>query len=260
MKFMTTSISHTEKENLKCLTRKHIAERQRRARINLLLEQLETLILPQDSEPSPVKLEKAEVLEKTVDYIKRRRSTDRQGSRLDYEKGYKECLRKVFNFVESSSLPPLQKNNLRACLLSKQASSDQPMETPLSESASQIRHRLPQQYLAGNQCTPVQYIKQEADIMHCNSNALDTVPQYQMQVSQEQISMSAVHLQISPVTMHVSNPHPSVASYHCPVSQAYDGLLSTTSGRHMQIMRTATTQFCEQDSNGISDSNVWRPW
>ncbi|XP_060075752.1 protein hairy-like [Ylistrum balloti] len=260
MKFLTTSINHTEKENLKCLTRKHIAERQRRARINLFLEQLETLILPEDSEPSPVKLEKAEVLEKTVEYIKRRRTSERQGSRSDYEKGYKECLRNVFNFVDGSNLSPYQKNNIRACLLSQQATNDQPVETPLSESSSQQRqHRLPQQYLIGSQCAPAQYIKQEVDVMHCNTNNLDIIPQYQIQVSPKHISTSPVQLQVSPVSYQVPNIQSSVSHFQLPMTQTFD-LPSTTSGRHMQIMNSGTTPFCDQSSQGIADSNVWRPW
>ncbi|XP_069106829.1 transcription factor HES-4-like [Argopecten irradians] len=260
MKFITSSMSHTEKENLKCLTRKHIAERQRRARINLLLEQLETLVLPQDSEPSPVKLEKAEVLEKTVDYIKRRKSTEKQCSRAEYEKGYRECLRKVSNFIDGSALPPLQKNNLRACLVSQQAASEQTMETPLSESANHIRHhQLPQQNLIGSQCTPIQYIKQEVDVMHCHNNSFDAVPQYQMLVSQEHIP-PIVHLQVSPVSQHMTNTYSSVPRYQSPVSQTYENIHINTGGRHMQIMSSGATQFCEQDSNGIADSNVWRPW
>ncbi|OWF43432.1 hairy/enhancer-of-split related with YRPW motif protein 2-like [Mizuhopecten yessoensis] len=261
MKFLSTSNSPTEKENLKCLTRKHIAERQRRARINFLLEQLETLILPQDSEPSPVKLEKAEVLEKTVDYIQKRRSSDLHGSRAEYEKGYKECLQKVYNFIDGSTLAPLQKNNIRASLLSQQVSSEQPMEMPLSESTSQQRHhRLPRQYAVGNLCAPVQYIKQEAEVVRCQSNTLDTVSQYQMQVSQEHITMSPVHLQISPVSYPLPNNQLPVSHFQLPVSEKYEGLLSTTTGRHMQIMNTGATQFCEQSGSGITDANVWRPW
>ncbi|XP_046336025.2 uncharacterized protein LOC124118027 [Haliotis rufescens] len=57
------------------LTRKHLAERRRRAKINYYLDEIEALISPPATKGTPVKMEKAELLEKTVAYLKALRSS-----------------------------------------------------------------------------------------------------------------------------------------------------------------------------------------
>ncbi|XP_067659263.1 enhancer of split mdelta protein-like [Haliotis asinina] len=56
------------------LTRKHLAERRRRAKINYYLDEIEALISPPATKGTPVKMEKAELLEKTVAYLRALRS------------------------------------------------------------------------------------------------------------------------------------------------------------------------------------------
>ncbi|XP_041377322.1 enhancer of split m7 protein-like [Gigantopelta aegis] len=75
------------------LTRKHVAERRRRARINQYLTEIERLVLPLEEQVSAVKLEKAEVLERTVAYLKEKR-TDGNDSRA-YTVGYVACLQSL---------------------------------------------------------------------------------------------------------------------------------------------------------------------
>ncbi|VDI61995.1 Hypothetical predicted protein [Mytilus galloprovincialis] len=98
-------------------TRKHIAERQRRARINHLLEQLEILISPGDSDGSPVKLEKAEVLERTVEYIKRLK-TGSADTTSTYLFGYMKCLDTIGRYLDDAHIPQSILYNIQSYLLS----------------------------------------------------------------------------------------------------------------------------------------------
>ncbi|XP_046584069.1 uncharacterized protein LOC124291179 [Haliotis rubra] len=60
------------------LTRKHLAERRRRAKINYYLDEIEALISPPVTKGTPVKMEKAELLEKTVAYLRALRSNGKK--------------------------------------------------------------------------------------------------------------------------------------------------------------------------------------
>ncbi|ESO96253.1 hypothetical protein LOTGIDRAFT_174935 [Lottia gigantea] len=86
-------------ENDKNLTRKHVAERNRRAKINCYLEEIEKLITPSLSQfTANTKLEKAEVLERTVEYIKQNKTSE-LNIQQNYVRGFLECIRSIQAFL-----------------------------------------------------------------------------------------------------------------------------------------------------------------
>ncbi|XP_071109080.1 transcription factor HES-1-B-like isoform X1 [Haliotis cracherodii] len=90
---------------------KPLIEKRRRARINECLSQLQSLVLKATTTegPRPSKLEKADILEMTVDYIKKTRSVpDDAPSRVpspgfqqQYVAGYEKCVKEVMQFLET---------------------------------------------------------------------------------------------------------------------------------------------------------------
>ncbi|XP_067658883.1 transcription factor HES-1-B-like [Haliotis asinina] len=90
---------------------KPLIEKRRRARINECLSQLQSLVLKATTTegPRPSKLEKADILEMTVDYIKKTRAVPDDGpSRVpspgiqqQYVAGYEKCVTEVMQFLET---------------------------------------------------------------------------------------------------------------------------------------------------------------
>ncbi|GFS88370.1 transcription factor HES-1 [Nephila pilipes] len=90
---------------------KPLIEKRRRARINRSLSALKELVVPSEQNPQspnsrPPKLEKADVLEKTVEYVKRIKELnnvpldDRLG---EFDAGYTRCLNAVQKFLETEN-------------------------------------------------------------------------------------------------------------------------------------------------------------
>nr|XP_033779565.1 transcription factor HES-7.1-like [Geotrypetes seraphini] len=94
------------KEEKKLL--KPLMEKRRRDRINLCLERLRTLLTEttQDERLKNPKAEKAEILKKTVQFLKLQRLSDEKRAEdrkvRGYQHGYQECLLQAAQFLESS--------------------------------------------------------------------------------------------------------------------------------------------------------------
>ncbi|XP_035615321.1 transcription factor HES-2.1 isoform X1 [Oncorhynchus keta] len=87
-------------------TLKPLLEKKRRARINDSLGQLKTLILPlvgKDNAPYS-KLEKANILEMTVRFLRDLPSSPVKGSSDSYKEGYKACLQRVTALIPKTNL------------------------------------------------------------------------------------------------------------------------------------------------------------
>ncbi|XP_041378002.1 uncharacterized protein LOC121390283 [Gigantopelta aegis] len=92
---------------------KPLIEKRRRARINDCLSQLQTLVLKAKKveSPRPGKLEKADILEMTVDYIKKNRNpaTEANGHvekpevKVQYLSGYERCIQEVVQFLDKQT-------------------------------------------------------------------------------------------------------------------------------------------------------------
>uniref|UniRef100_A0A8C9KQ38 Transcription factor HES-5 n=1 Tax=Serinus canaria TaxID=9135 RepID=A0A8C9KQ38_SERCA len=79
--------------------RKPVVEKMRRDRINSSIEQLKLLLEKEFQRHQPnSKLEKADILEMTVSYLKQQRSFHKS-SQFDFREGYSRCLQEAFYFL-----------------------------------------------------------------------------------------------------------------------------------------------------------------
>ncbi|KAM6977475.1 transcription factor HES-2-like [Aplochiton taeniatus] len=87
-------------------TLKPLLEKKRRARINDSLGNLKTLILPLVGKDNArySKLEKADILEMTVRFLRDMTSTPVKSSEDGYKEGYKACLQRVSALLPKTSL------------------------------------------------------------------------------------------------------------------------------------------------------------
>uniref|UniRef100_A0A803JXP9 Transcription factor HES-5 n=1 Tax=Xenopus tropicalis TaxID=8364 RepID=A0A803JXP9_XENTR len=82
--------------------RKPVVEKMRRDRINSSIEQLKGLLETVFHKQQPnVKLEKADILEMTVTYLRQQtlQSSTLTRSEMDYKDGYSRCFEEVIDFL-----------------------------------------------------------------------------------------------------------------------------------------------------------------
>ncbi|XP_051964399.1 transcription factor HES-2.1 [Xyrauchen texanus] len=87
-------------------TLKPLMEKRRRARINESLNNLKTLILPLVGKDASrySKLEKADILEMTVRFLRDLPSSSAKGQTDSYNEGYKACLQRISTLLPQSNL------------------------------------------------------------------------------------------------------------------------------------------------------------
>ncbi|XP_063001349.1 transcription factor HES-5-like [Elgaria multicarinata webbii] len=103
--FMDQNGLLTPKEKNKL--RKPVVEKMRRDRINSSIEQLKLLLEREFQRHQPnSKLEKADILEMTVDYLKQQSQLQAKvvgpahtDTQLDFKEGYSRCLQEAFQFM-----------------------------------------------------------------------------------------------------------------------------------------------------------------
>ncbi|XP_015738101.1 transcription factor HES-5-like [Coturnix japonica] len=108
---MAPSVVFMEPDNLltpkeKNKLRKPVVEKMRRDRINSSIEQLKLLLEKEFQRHQPnSKLEKADILEMTVSYLKQqsqlqmKTSGFHKSSQFDFREGYSRCLQEAFHFL-----------------------------------------------------------------------------------------------------------------------------------------------------------------
>ncbi|NXI58835.1 HES5 factor, partial [Chloroceryle aenea] len=85
--------------------RKPVVEKMRRDRINSSIEQLKLLLEKEFQRHQPnSKLEKADILEMTVSYLKQQSQLQvkrslHKSSQFDFREGYSRCLQEAFHFL-----------------------------------------------------------------------------------------------------------------------------------------------------------------
>ncbi|NWU86295.1 HES5 factor, partial [Onychorhynchus coronatus] len=85
--------------------RKPVVEKMRRDRINSSIEQLKLLLEKEFQRHQPnSKLEKADILEMTVSYLKQQsqlqmKRSFQKSSQFDFREGYSRCLQEAFHFL-----------------------------------------------------------------------------------------------------------------------------------------------------------------
>ncbi|UJR27056.1 hypothetical protein I4U23_008360 [Adineta vaga] len=91
---------------------KTCVEKKRRDRINKSLDELKDLMALTDERARYQKLEKAEILEMTVNYIRNLKRT-MNNSVEDYENGYRQCSEEMWKLIHSlPNIIPEQRENL----------------------------------------------------------------------------------------------------------------------------------------------------
>ncbi|KAK1157207.1 transcription factor HES-5-like [Acipenser oxyrinchus oxyrinchus] len=88
----------TNKEKNKL--RKPVVEKMRRDRINNSIEQLKTILEKQFQKHEPsCKLDKADVLEMTVSFLKQQLKPEPVTPQVDFKEGYSRCLQETLHFM-----------------------------------------------------------------------------------------------------------------------------------------------------------------
>ncbi|XP_022345726.2 uncharacterized protein LOC111138170 [Crassostrea virginica] len=117
---------HSSTGSPKRRVNKPMIERRRRERINECLNQLQTLISQLDKDKQKIgksnKLEKADILEMTVDFVKRSHPPPKEESEqrehlsesVQYIAGYEKCRNEIQNFLQSSENVP---DDVRSALI-----------------------------------------------------------------------------------------------------------------------------------------------
>ncbi|XP_062871961.1 hairy-related 12 [Trichomycterus rosablanca] len=91
-----------EKDRLKL--RKPLVEKMRRDRINNCIDQLKKLLEKELHKQDPnSKLEKADILEMTVSFLKEQQKIPTVQAQRDYNQGYSHCWRESLNFLNFQS-------------------------------------------------------------------------------------------------------------------------------------------------------------
>ncbi|XP_041953331.1 transcription factor HES-5-like isoform X2 [Alosa sapidissima] len=106
--------------------RKPLVEKMRRDRINTCIEQLKSLLEKKVQSQDPnAKLEKADILEMTVSFLRRQRHPGPVQSQRDYKEGYSQCWRESVQFLNASSSRgvPFREHPPEECLSSSSSSS-----------------------------------------------------------------------------------------------------------------------------------------
>ncbi|XP_024284228.2 transcription factor HES-5-like [Oncorhynchus tshawytscha] len=118
-----TMLSTKDKHKL----RKPVVEKMRRDRINTCIEQLKTLLEREFHKQDPnAKLEKADILEMTVGFLKQQLQPQRPVLQRAHSEGYSQCWRETLHFLSSSSMKDMMLHNLQ------RAEQDICLSSPLS--------------------------------------------------------------------------------------------------------------------------------
>ncbi|XP_029990643.1 transcription factor HES-5-like [Sphaeramia orbicularis] len=85
--------------------RKPVVEKMRRDRINTCIEQLKVLLEKEFHKQDPnAKLEKADVLEMTVAFLKQQLQIQSPAAHTAHSQGYSQCWKETLHFLSSNSL------------------------------------------------------------------------------------------------------------------------------------------------------------
>ncbi|XP_056585810.1 transcription factor HES-2.2 [Triplophysa dalaica] len=104
--YVPRTVAMRKEANEQRKTLKPLVEKRRRARINDSLNRLKALVLPLTGKDNLrySKLEKADILERTVRFLKDTQSIPSEDSTVSFEEGYKTCLQRVSALLPQTGL------------------------------------------------------------------------------------------------------------------------------------------------------------
>ncbi|XP_062842891.1 hairy and enhancer of split-related 15, tandem duplicate 1 [Trichomycterus rosablanca] len=125
-------LSNKEKHKL----RKPVVEKMRRDRINNCIEQLKVMLEKEFHQQDPnTKLEKADILEMTVVFLKQQLQTQISAPQKAHCDGYSQCWRETVNFLSANSKLDVTLQHLNRCKDAQRSAKNLHM-SPLSSSQS----------------------------------------------------------------------------------------------------------------------------
>ncbi|KAF4109580.1 transcription factor HES-2.1 [Onychostoma macrolepis] len=128
-------------------TLKPLMEKRRRARINESLNHLKTLILPLVGKDASrySKLEKADILEMTVRFLRDLPSSSAKGQTDSYKEGYKACLQRISAMLPQANLETETRQRVNEFIQHSMVSATSSCQNCCAQNSrmiSQMHHRL----------------------------------------------------------------------------------------------------------------------
>lgn len=132
--------------------RKPVVEKMRRDRINSCIDQLKKLLEKELHSQDPnTKLEKADILEMTVSFLKQQQRLPAALAQRDYNEGYSHCWRESIHFLNVHSSRGRSANELQQLHQAQKSSTELPHSSPSPSSSSSSKLSLAAQQLQQQQ-------------------------------------------------------------------------------------------------------------
>ncbi|KAF8772046.1 enhancer of split m7 protein-like [Argiope bruennichi] len=243
---------------------KPLIEKRRRARINRSLGELRAIVVPtpdknlQMPNARPPKLEKADILEMTVEYVKKMNEREKLRPENDvngFNAGYKECLKEVCRFLECESQELKSRlvyhlNNPRSSPTGFTELVSANMDDTSSSCSSNSRSQ-----------TPASIVVEPCQMEYSSSSPFTD--------NEQDVSSNSQPVSSKPFSVH--NPVPAAANNNvcakpvmCQSLQNLQGPLDLATNSNLRRSEESTRQYPRPSVNNIYSNhvseNVWRPW
>ncbi|XP_026857831.1 transcription factor HES-5-like [Electrophorus electricus] len=130
-----SKLSNKEKHKL----RKPVVEKMRRDRINNCIEQLKVMLEKEFHQQDPnTKLEKADILEMTVVFLKQQLQPQILAPQKAHCNGYSQCWRETMNFLSSNSKLDMTLQHLNHCQAVQRAAKVLHVSSPASQASQML--------------------------------------------------------------------------------------------------------------------------
>ncbi|XP_022104153.1 transcription factor HES-4-B-like [Acanthaster planci] len=269
---MPNSAPETERPK----TSKHMMERKRRARINDSLLQLKSLIFPalrKEMSRQP-KMEKADILEMTVRYLKEVQSSPQNGRTSpaaqvsQYHAGYNECLGEASNFLANCESVDLDTRLRIMNHLAERCSGLEPTVPTQQQQQKQVTYNFTapkQSTLTSPAVSPVSVatnsrvppmtsctVQQQQQLMLC-------IPHdFPSQTNPSLLSHSSTSTQSS-IIFPTPPPSPVEVS-PAPPAQSCTQIATEYRPKIKSAVAASYRRRHAAVSNTVARENVWRPW
>jgi len=227
--------------------KKPLMEKRRRARINQCLIELKHLLL-QASPHQRTKLEKADILEMTVNYLRNKQSTDQQIYRQNFVDGFNQCSNAVLQYTNvggpfDANFRMGLMNHLSSCLVNNLKQQNFPSSSSIMQQKSDAKLQPP----IGSVVRPQPCIPLTLSIPHqrCTGNSMS---------SQQMLPTPPLFMQI-----HEPNDSRDLS----PSSQSSSSLTVAESASFSPCSHYSTTTPPSDHEDGrrsLRETSVWRPW
>ncbi|XP_056130017.1 transcription factor HES-5-like [Lampris incognitus] len=141
---ITTAMTYSkEPQTLTHKLRKPLVEKFRRERINSCIEQLKSLLGPEFLKQQPdSKLEKADILEMTVCFMRQQLQYKSSSCSAYASQGYSRCFHEMVHFLSKDETKTQSHHRLLNHFQNSRSSSDDMKENSLSQCNSPVQHGL----------------------------------------------------------------------------------------------------------------------